>query len=202
MAETLARRSALAAVAHAGDYGTVPTSGPGVVLAERRGLAMVQLAAAPDAYASAVARVTAAIGLALPTAPNSALAAGELAALWTGPGRALLIAPDAHPLEEKLRQSLADLEVAVTALGHGRTVIRLSGSHVRDLLAKGCGLDFHPRVFGAGSAVQSGYAHVNVLLHALDDSPTVDLYAARGFAVSLWEHLLEGALEYGCRVLG
>jgi len=73
---------------------------------------------------------------------------------------------------------------------------------VRDLLAKGCGLDFHASTFGAGVAVQSSYAHINVLLHALDDAPTVDLYVSRGFAVSLWEHLLEAALEYGCRVSG
>ena len=81
-------------------------------------------------------------------------------------------------------------------------MIRVSGPRVRDLLAKGCGLDFHARAFAPGSAVQSSYAQINVLFHALDEAPAVDLYAARSFAVALWEHLLEGALEYGCRVAG
>jgi heterotetrameric sarcosine oxidase gamma subunit len=202
MAELQARRSALAAVIHAGDFGTVPASGPGILLAERRGLAMVQLAVAPAEYPSVAERVETALGLVLPRAPNRAEVLRELAALWTGPGRVLLVAPDEGGLEGALQQALAGLEAAISGLSHARSVIRIGGTRVRDLLAKGCGLDFHASAFGSGAAVQSTYAHINVLLHALDDAPTVDLYVYRGFAVSLWQHLLEAALEYGCRVSG
>jgi heterotetrameric sarcosine oxidase gamma subunit len=202
MAERPARRSALAAVLHAGDFGTVPASGPGILLAECRGLAMVQLAADAAAYAAAAARIEALLGLALPHQPNRAVKAGAYAALWTGPGRVLLVAAETLHLAEALRQARLGVDVAVTDLSHAKSVIRLSGPRVRDLLAKGCGLDFHARAFAPGSAVQSSYAQINVLLVALEDAPSVDLYVARGFAVSLWEHLLEGALEYGCRVEG
>jgi len=202
MAERPARRSALAAVLHAGDFGTVPASGPGIRLSERRGLAMVQLAADDAAYAGAAARIESTLGLALPRQPNRAVTAGACAALWTGPGRVLLVAAETERLEEAFQQALFGVDVAVTVLSHARSVIRLSGPRVRDLLAKGCGLDFHARAFAPGSAVQSSYAQINVLLVALDDVPSVDLYVARGFAVSLWQHLLEGALEYGCRVEG
>ncbi|HUI17128.1 MAG TPA: sarcosine oxidase subunit gamma family protein [Alphaproteobacteria bacterium] len=202
MAERPARRSALAAVLHAGDFGTVPASGPGILLSERRGLAMVQLAADDAAYAGAAARIQTTLGLELPRQPNRAVVAGARTALWTGPGRVLLVAAEAERLEEALQQALLGVDVAVTPLSHARSVIRLSGPRVRDLLAKGCGLDFHARAFAPGSAVQSSYAQINVLLVALDEAPSVDLYVARGFAVALWEHLLDGALEYGCRVEG
>ena len=201
MAELPPRRSALVAVYRTGDIGAVPATGPGLVLAERRGLAIVQLAADPQHYDRIATRLEDAIGLALPQTPNRARVAGELVALWTGPGRVLVVAPERRDLEAELASALAGAEVAITALGHSRTVIRLFGPRLRDLLAKGCGLDFHRRAFGAGASVQSSYEKIAVLLHALDDAPTVDLYVARGFAASLWEHLLEGALEFGCRVM-
>lgn len=200
MAERPPRRSALAAIYRTGDFGAVPQTGPGIVLAERRGLGIVQLAADPRHYDLIATRVEDALALALPQTPNRARVAGELTALWIGPGRVLLVAPDRRDLEAELALALAGEEAAITALSHSRTVIRLSGPRLRDLLAKGCGLDFHPRAFGAGVSVQSSYEKIGVLLHALDDTPVVDLYVARGFAVSLWEHLLEGALEFGCRV--
>lgn len=200
MSERPPRRSALAAIYRAGDFGAVPRTGPGIVLAERRGLGIVQLAADPRHYDRIATRVEDALALALPQTPNRARVAGELTALWTAPGRVLLVAPERRDLEAELARALAGEEAAITALGHSRTVIRLSGPRLRDLLAKGCGLDFHPRAFGAGASVQSSYEKIGVLMHALDDARAVDLYVARGFAVSLWEHLLEGALEFGCRV--
>jgi len=200
MADAAPRRSALATVYRAGDFGTVPPSGPGVILAEQRGLSIVQVAADEATYGTAAERLEKVLSLPLPRTPNRAQQAGELAALWAAPGRALVVGPERLRLEEELAAALAGLDVALTDLGHARAVIRLSGARVRDLLAKGCGLDFHPRAFSAGSAVQSSYAHINVMLHARDDAPTVDLYVARGFAVALWEHLVDGALEYGCRV--
>ena len=202
MAERPPRRSALAAVLQAGDFGTVPASGPGILLSERRGLALLELAADGESYAGAAQRVEAALGLVLPQAPNRAEVAGELAALWTGPERALIVGPEADGLAEALGRALAGVDVALTELSHGRSVIRLEGRQLRDLLAKGCGLDFHARAFAPGTAVQSFYAQINVLLHARDETPVVDLYVGRGFAVSFWQHLLEGALEYGCRVAG
>lgn len=200
MAELPPRRSALAAVYRTGDFGAVPPAGPGLVLAERRGLALVQLASDPQHYDRIATRIEDAMALALPQTPNRARMAGELAALWTGPGRVLLVAPDRRDLEAELSSALAGEEVAITDLGHSRTVVRMFGPHLRDVLSKGCGLDFHPQAFGAGASLQTSYEKIAVLIHALDDAPTVDLYVPRGFAVSLWQHLLEGALEFGCRV--
>jgi len=200
MAEPALRRSALAAALHVGDFGTVPASGPGIFLSQRRGLALVQLATDAESYTAAAQHIEAALGLVLPLAPNRATVTETLAALWIGPARALIVGREGDGLEQKLAQALVGLEAALTELSHGRSVIRLEGTRLRDLLAKGCGLDFHARAFAAGAALQSSYAGINVLLHARDEPLAVDLYVGRGFAFSLWQHLLEGALEYGCRV--
>ncbi|HEY6336323.1 MAG TPA: sarcosine oxidase subunit gamma family protein [Alphaproteobacteria bacterium] len=201
MAELPARRSALAGVLKSGDFGTVPSAGPGVTLARRGGLAIVQIAAEFGQIDAIAARVEAALDLRLPRAPNRASVSGDRAALWTGPGRVWIVGPDDGDLEAALVRALEGIGAAITGLGHSRTVIRLSGPRVRDLLSKGCGLDFHPRAFGTGAAMQSSYEKIGILLHALDDASTFDLYVYRGFALTLWEHLLDGALEFGCRVV-
>ena len=89
---------------------------------------------------------------------------------------------------------------AVTDLGHGRTVLRIVGRHGRDLLAKGSGVDFHPRAFPVGACAQSLLGHVGVLVHAVDERPAFDLYVARSYALTVWEWLGESAAEWGFRV--
>ncbi|HYB09923.1 MAG TPA: sarcosine oxidase subunit gamma family protein [Alphaproteobacteria bacterium] len=201
MAELPARRSALVDVVKPGNFGTVPSSGPGVTLALRSSLAIIQVAVEPHQFDAVAARVSATLDLKLPREPNRATVSGEHAALWTGPGRFWIVGPDEADLEVALARALDGVGAAITGLGHSRTVIRLTGQRVRDLLGKGCGLDFHPRTFRAGAALQSNYEKIGVLLHALDDAPTVDLFVYRGFAFSLWNHLVDGALEFGCRIV-
>ena len=53
-----------------------------------------------------------------------------------------------------------------------RTTLRLRGEHARDLLAGGCSLDLHPRVFGRGAAAQTLLGQAGVVLMALDDTGT------------------------------
>jgi sarcosine oxidase subunit gamma len=70
-----------------------------------------------------------------------------------------------------------------------------------DVLAKGCPLDFHPRVFAAGTCAQSVYGHVNVLIDKRDDEPTFMLMVARSFARDVWHALCETSAQYGYDVL-
>jgi len=193
------RRSALAGLYRLGDYGAVPPAGPGIVLSERRGLALIQLAGDAESYGHASARLEERLGMALPT-PNRAMGDDSLAALWTGPERALLVAPGSRDLAAELAPALSGIEIAITDLSHARAVLRLSGAHARDLLAKECGVDFHPRAFAAGSCVVTSYGPIGMVVHALDARPRFDLYVYRGFAVSFFEALLAGAREFGCRI--
>ena len=53
-----------------------------------------------------------------------------------------------------------------------RTVLELSGPEARDVLASGCSVDLHPRVFAVGDAAQAPLARVDVILTRSD----VDAY--------------------------
>jgi sarcosine oxidase subunit gamma len=173
---------------------------PSVVLAERRGLTMIQIAAI-GGNADAVRTTAANAGVVLPAAPNTTESRNGVAALWLGPSRWLAVMSETEPaaLGRRLEAAVAD-SAAICDVSHARTVFRVSGPAIRALLAKGCRLDLHPRVFHTGACAQTNIGHFTVLLHGVDDNPTVDLYVARSYAASFWEWLTEAAAEFGYRV--
>ncbi len=106
------------------------------------------------------------LGLELPTTPNTWLAGGGREALWLGPNEWLLVAePGAgSELVAELERALEGLHHSVVDLSADRAVVELAGEHRIDLLAKGCGLDLHPRSWRDGMCAQTLLAHVPVLL--------------------------------------
>ena len=70
----------------------------------------------------------------------------------------------------------------------GQVLLRLGGSHVREVLAKGCTLDLHPRAFKAGQCAQTTLAKTSMLIALIDDAPTFDIIVRRSFAeyAALW----------------
>lgn len=194
------RKSALAAVCRPGDFGRVPAQGPGVEVVERRGLAIAQIAAWPDTTAAVADVIAKAMGIAPPAVPARGVSKDVVDILDAGPHRWWVVTPDDADPTALLAAALGD-HAAVTAQGHGRTALRLAGPRVRDLLAKGSTIDFHPSVFAAGTCVQTVLAHLSATLYCRDDGSTVDLYVLRSFGEHLYEWLMEAAAEYGCRVI-
>ena len=191
--QELPRRAPLEGVLVEGRHAAAPPDAP-VVITERRGLSLVQVIARHDQEQAVAER------LGLDPAPRlaSPIAAGT--ALWLAPGAWMVVA---EGLEEgTLQQSLLDeLQglAAVVDQSHGRAALRLSGPRARDVLAKGCRLDLHPRVFTPGMCAQSAIAQIGVLLHQIDGSPTYDLYLFAGYALDFLEWLTSSAAEFGYR---
>jgi sarcosine oxidase subunit gamma len=190
MAEAL---SALSSVVRAGRGGA---HAAGCVIAERRSMTVVQVAEIPGIRAdrSAIERL---MGLALPETGKAA-ASGARTALWVGPRRWFVVEPGRGRLATGLGQTAAG-SLAMTDLSHSRTVLRLSGENVFDVLAKGCAVDLHPRRVSTGDSIVTGLARHAVLLHVVDPA-TVDVYVYRSFAQDLFEWLTEAAAEYGYAV--
>lgn len=194
-----ARRSPLDAVWSPGVYGSPGAGGPGVGIARRLGLSAVQLdarAGTADALREAVA---AAFGVSLPD-PGRAASGGEVRALWTGPDRWILLASDGFGLEARLRAAAAPTGGTVVDQAHGRAILRLEGPAVRDVLAKGTGVDLHPCAFAENRVVQTGLFHLAVTLDRRRGSRTFDVHVMRGFAHDLFGSLCEAAAEFGYRV--
>lgn len=71
---------------------------------------------------------------------------------------------------------------------HGRVLIRISGSPVRKVLAKGTALDLHPHHFAIGAATTTLIGHIAVNLCRTGEDQ-FELMVLRGFAESLWHEL-------------
>ena len=110
--------------------------------------------------------------------------------LGIGPATWLLVADGAAP------PSL-EFEISVDQ-SHAWTRLSISGPASRPLLAKGCVLDLDPKQFPSGACAATGIARMRVVLWRADDDMRYDLLVGRSYAVSLWEWLMEAALEFGC----
>lgn len=144
-----------------------------------------------------------AVGARAPVTPNTVARAGERVIVWLGPDEWLVVcSPESmEGVADQLEEEMSGLHVAVNDISCGQTIIRLRGARVRDLLSKGCPLDFHPRVFGAGRCAQSHIAKSNALIIQADDAPTYDIIVRRSFADYLARWLLHSGMEYDIAVV-
>ncbi|HLU07156.1 MAG TPA: sarcosine oxidase subunit gamma family protein [Woeseiaceae bacterium] len=138
-------------------------------------------------------------GIRLPVEPNTWAGDDERAAIWLGPDEWLVVAPDgeAATFEAAVRAALpGDPWLSLVDLSHNYTTFLLSGSRVRDLLAKGCPLDLHPKAFRAGCSAQTMLAKSSVLLRALEDGGVVEIWLRNSFADYTARWLLDAATEF------
>ena len=131
-------------------------------------------------------------------APRRAVRTDALAWRWCGPDRWLASAPGALGLHERLREVLGDSACTVDQ-DSGLHALELSGPAVRRLLAKGVGLDLHPRVFAVGETALTLLAHQHVQL-TRTGTDDFELVAPRSTAHDLWDWLQVSAAEFGLEV--
>lgn len=190
------KHSAIETAYTPGRHGNPAESEPGIVFVERRNLSIAHIAdnSGNQAIAQVVQKET---GCALPAKANTATTNGACSVLSLAPARWLVVS--AGHDDGALAGALRNSGTVVNDIGGGRTVIRLSGWRVRDLLAKGCPVDIHPCVFGPGACAATDLLHIPAIIHNLDDY-SYDVYVSRSYALSLWDWLTDGAEEFGYQV--
>jgi len=163
--------------------------------------------------------VESALGLRLPAAGRVS-SDGERLAVWLGPGWWLLDAPErdgaasgsggaeadgaaSGGLEAQLvyRLRAAGRPVSAVDVSAGFAVLELTGPRAAAVLAHGCSIDLHPRVFGPGRAARTVLAKAQVVLAHTDDAargeaPTYRIWVRSSFARYLVAWLLDAATEY------
>jgi sarcosine oxidase, subunit gamma len=139
------------------------------------------------------------LGVDLPTIANTWVPADGGRAAWLGPDEWLLssITETPEQLEARVRAAVLPLGGSATDVSAQRIGLRLTGARVRDVLAKGCSIDLHPRVFGRGSSAQTMLGQAGVVLLALSDGGDDYVVLVRSsFAGYLADWLLDAALEF------
>ncbi|MFY9918158.1 MAG: sarcosine oxidase subunit gamma family protein [Mycobacterium sp.] len=192
MADTLQRTSPLQVWAER--FAQLPDA---VAIVEEPFVTMVELRVDPSGPGSAA--VAQLLGVELPTTASTYANNFDTTVIWLGPDEWLvtgtsLAGPD---LEVRLRETVSPHGGAAVDVSGQRTTLRLRGSHSRDVLAKGCALDLHPRVFTGGAAAQTTLGQAGVILLSVDGGGADYRVLVRSsFARYLAGWLLDAAEEY------
>ena len=120
--------------------------------------------------------------------------------IWLGPEECLVTSAGraGEALEATLREVVTEHGGAAVDVSAQRTTMRLRGTHARDVIAKGCSLDMHPKVFGPGAAAQTMLGRAGVVLIPLDDNGTdYRIIVRSSFARYLADWLIDAAEEFG-----
>ena len=192
MADTLERTSPLQP--WAARFAQLPDS---VTVVEEPFITMVELRVDPSGPGAAAA--SGLLGVELPTTPSTYAKTADATVVWLGPDEWLVTGTAlAGPgLEARLREAVAPHGGTAVDVSGQRTTLRLRGSHSRDVLGKGCAIDVHPTVFGAGAAAQTTLGRTGVILCAVDGSGTdYRILVRSSFARYLADWLLDAAEEY------
>ena len=86
-------------------------------------------------------------------------------------------------------------------LTDSRTIFRIKGAAVRQVLAKGVAVDLHTSVFPVQAIAHTMVEHAGVLLHRVGPE-AFELYVPRSYAANLWHWLTESSAEFGYEVEG
>jgi sarcosine oxidase subunit gamma len=170
MRESILRESPLVRLNRASS-GANSAAGAGLIVREKAFLGHLNLRgkAEDPHFAGAVGVV---MGDELPIVANTLTELNGVTMYWLGPDEWLIVTPDEsrNRIEHDLRRALASQHFALTDVSGGQTALHLHGSRVRDVLAKGCPIDFHPRVFGIGQCAQSHLGKATVLIGQIEGS--------------------------------
>ncbi len=138
------------------------------------------------------------LGMELPTEPRTCAGKGEIVVLWLSIDQWLIVLPleARDKLLSALTKKLAKNHSLVCDMSDARSIIRLSGDRVREVLIKGCSFDATLPEFKPGTVRRLLFAEVAALSHFVEGKPDViDLYVFRSYANYVWEWLLQTAHE-------
>ena len=184
MAEPILRT----ALAHRPD-----ADGLAIGMREVRDRGMIDLRGLPSdpAFMSAA---RSALGVDLPTTPRTSAAAGDVTALWLSIDQWLILCPlsNAAELNARSREALAGIHALAVDVSHMRTILRLEGRNVREVLLKGTSLDLLGEGYPPGTVRRLLFAEIAALIHIVAPD-VIDLYVFRSYADYAWQFLSTAA---------
>ena len=166
-------------------------------MAERTDVGMIDLRGNAD-DAAFMKNAATALGMDLPLEPRTSATKGDMTVLWLSIDQWLITLPlkARDKILATLNRKLAKNLCLICDMSDARTIIRLTGDQVREVLIKGCSLDVTLPEYVPGTVRRMLFAEVAALSHFVGDKPdVVDLYVFRSYANYVWEWLLQTAHE-------
>lgn len=174
--------------------------GRGVIVTDRDGLGLATVLVRKGQLTLLSQRIRQRFGIALPRGPQR-VASGAIAFAATGPEGWLATCEEGeNSFAESLKEAVGDA-ASIADQSSGYALLRLSGPHVRETLAKILPLDLHERAFQTGNVASTITSHIGATLWRLEDaadgSPVFEVAVFRSLAGSFWHALATSAAEFG-----
>ncbi len=186
------RVSALADHYQQGKSGLLGKDGEaGVSLEDVQGLVLYQVAAWPDSVDSVGEQLARIAGCKMAPGPCQAETGTKASLLRIEPLKWWLYGSTAPEIEAGQGTTLD--------ISHSRTQLRITGGEAKSFLNRHLSLDLREQSFPVGSVASTVSHHVGVTLWRSDSG--YELFIPRGFALSLWEGLVESAKQFGVEIV-
>ncbi len=140
----------------------------------------------------AVAALSTALGLSLPTRPKTSASANQRHALWLGPDEWMLIGPEGTDFVA-LAAASGVLHSAVD-ISHRNVAVMVSGPGAADAVNAGCPQDLSLAAFPVGACSRTVFGKIEIVLHRTEED-TFRVECWRSFANYCFAMLAEGARD-------
>ena len=119
----------------------------------------------------------------------------ETRILLTAPATWLVISRKEN-IVEIIKEKCDTENFAITNISHSRAVIQIKGIQAKEVLKKGCPLNFNE--FEVNNCAGTVFHGINIVVDFTDNNPdTFNLFTLRSFGESFYHHITDAALEFG-----
>ena len=119
----------------------------------------------------------------------------ETRILWTAPATWLVISRKEN-IVEIIKEKCDTENFAITDISHSRAVIQIKGFQAKEVLKKGCPLNFNE--FEINNCAGTVFHGINIIVDFVGNNPDkFNLFTLRSFGESFYHHITDAALEFG-----
>ena len=119
----------------------------------------------------------------------------ETRILWNAPNTWLVVSRKEN-IVEIIKEKCKNDDFAITDISHSRAAIQIKGLQAKEILKKGCPLNFNE--FEKNNCAGTIFHGINIIVDFVDNDPdTFNLLTLRSFGESFYYHITDAALEFG-----
>ena len=119
----------------------------------------------------------------------------ETRILWSAPSTWLVISRREN-IVKIIKEKCNIDNFAITDISHSRAIIQIKGHQAKDILKKGCPLNFNE--FENNNCAGTVFHGINIVVDFIGNNPdTFNLLTLRSFGESFYHHITDAALEFG-----
>ena len=134
-------------------------------------------------------------GLEFPLQNSKVSSNNETRILWSAPNTWLVISKKEN-IMEIIKEKCNSENFAITDISHSRAVIQIKGLQAKEMLKKGCPLNFNE--FEKNNCAGTVFHGITIVVDFVDNNPdTFNLLTLRSFGESFYHHITDAALEFG-----